>query len=178
MMSFWSDGGTGAPLEILARVTTPTKDPACHKNRRSELMTHKALFAADRMIKLSSSLHGGGLIMNEFCPGQRVLCIDGKFHPMVWEYVDDVPIEGEVYTVDWIRRNGRDHVTGKIGPALALKELSGTLPGIKSVVCWCVWRFAPLDVAETNSAARKKKSGGRRYPSRRSPRRNAEPVLV
>ncbi len=44
-----------------------------------------------------------------------------------------MPIEGEVYTVDWIRKNGRDNVTGKIGPALALKEVPGTLPGIKSV---------------------------------------------
>lgn len=89
-----------------------------------------------------------------------------------------MPLEGEVYTVDWIRKNGRDNVTGQIGPALALKEVPGTLPGIKSVVCWCAWRFAPLDVAETNSVAKKKKSVAKkkRAPQRR--RRELKPALV
>lgn len=116
--------------------------------------------------------------MSEFCPGQRVLCIDGKFHPSVWEYVNEVPIEGEVYTVDWIRKNGRDNVTGQIGPALALKEVPGTLPGIKSVVCWCVWRFAPLDVAEANSVAKKKKSVAKKKRAPQPRRKKAEPALV
>jgi hypothetical protein len=84
--------------------------------------------------------------MSSFFPGQRVLCIDGKFPPSVWDWVNEVPLEGEVYTVAWIRARGHDKVTGKIGPALALKEVSGTLPGVKSVVCWCIWRFAPLDL--------------------------------
>ena len=116
--------------------------------------------------------------MGEFHPGQRVLCIDGKFHPSVWEYVNEVPIEGEVYTVDWIRMNGRDNVTGKIGPALALKEVPGTLPGIKCVVCWCQWRFAPLDVAGTNSVARKKKPAAKKKRAPQPRRKKAEPALV
>ncbi len=96
--------------------------------------------------------------MSEFCPGQRVLCIDGKFHPSVWEYVNEVPLEGEVYTVRSIRLGGCDNVTGQPGPAIALDEISGRLPGSKNEVCWIVRRFAPLDVAETKSIAKKKKS--------------------
>ena len=116
--------------------------------------------------------------MSEFCPGQRVLCIDGKFHPSVWEYVNEVPMEGEVYTIDWIRPNGRDNVTGKIGPALALKEVPGTLPGIKCVVCWCAWRFAPLDVADTNSAVKKKRSVVKKKRAAQPCRKKTEPALV
>ena len=37
-------------------------------------------------------------------------------------------------------------------------EISGRLPGSKNEVCWIVRRFAPLDVAETKSIAKKKKS--------------------
>jgi hypothetical protein len=87
-------------------------------------------------------------------------------------------LEGEVYTVAWIRARGHDTVTGKIGPALALKEVSGTLPGVKSVVCWCIWRFAPLDVAETNSVAKKKKSVAKKKRAPQPRRKQAEPALV
>jgi hypothetical protein len=113
--------------------------------------------------------------MSGFFPGQRVLCIDGKFHPSVWDWVNEVPLEGEVYTVAWIRERGRDNVTGKIGPALALGEISGCLPGVKSVVCWCTWRFVPLDVHDTATAARKKKGRTSRRKAAASPRR-LEPV--
>ena len=113
--------------------------------------------------------------MSEFCPGQRVLCIDGKFHPSVWDWVNEVPLEGEVYTVAWIRARGHDKVTGKIGPALALKEVSGTLPGVKSVVCWCIWRFAPLDIQQTATVTREKKARPTRKKAVAKPRR-LEPV--
>ena len=113
--------------------------------------------------------------MSEFYPGQRVLCIDGKFHPSVWDWVNEVPLEGEVYTVAWIRARGEDKVTGKIGPALALKEVSGTLPGVKGVVCWCIWRFAPLDIQQTATVIREKKARPTRKKAVAKPRR-LEPV--
>jgi hypothetical protein len=94
--------------------------------------------------------------MSEFYPGQRVLCIDGKFHPTVWDWVNEVPIEGEIYTVERVRAKGRDNVTGKFGPSLALKEISGRLPGCKSEVCWVVRRFTPVDVEDSASADREK----------------------
>lgn len=94
--------------------------------------------------------------MNEFYPGQRVLCIDGKFHPSVWEFVNEVPIEGEVYTIRFIR-NGPETITGIYGPALALEEISGRLPGCKTEVCWIVRRFVPVDIQDDSKATRKKK---------------------
>lgn len=94
--------------------------------------------------------------MTSFIPGQRVVCIDGRFHPSVWEYVDAVPLEGEIYTVTKIRHGGRDNVTGKIGPAVALKEICGSLPGCQGEVCWLVRRFAPLDLRQTTTAENKK----------------------
>ena len=113
--------------------------------------------------------------MSEFFPGQRVVCIDGKFHPSVWEYVNEVPIEGEIYTVAWVRRAGRNNVTGKIGPALALKEVCGSLPGIASEVCWIVERFAPLDIKKSATASRKKKARVNKKKSA-TPRRRLEPL--
>jgi hypothetical protein len=93
--------------------------------------------------------------MNEFYQGQRVLCIDGKFHPSVWEHVDQVPIEGEVYTIRFIR-NGPETITGIYGPALALEEIPGRLPTSKNEVCWIARRFVPLDTQQIATAARKK----------------------
>jgi hypothetical protein len=113
--------------------------------------------------------------MNGFFPGQRVLCIDGKFHPSVWDWVNEVPLEGEVYTVAWIREGGRNKVTGKIGPALALEEVCGSLPGVRSEVCWIVERFAPLDIKETSTASRKKKGRLKKKKTATKPRR-LEPV--
>ena len=111
--------------------------------------------------------------MSGFFPGQRVLCIDGKFHPSVWEYVNAVPLEGEVYTVERIRPRARDNVTGHIGPGLILREIPGTLPGAEKVISWCIWRFAPLDIQESATASLEKKGRPRRRkalaPRRREP---------
>ena len=113
--------------------------------------------------------------MSNFFPGQRVICIDGKFHPLAWEYVNEVPIEGEIYTVAWIRAEGRDAVTGQLGPALALKEVSGSIPGSTVEVCWCFHRFAPVDLQDSTSATRKKKSRPKRKAAP-APRRKLEPT--
>lgn len=122
--------------------------------------------------------------MNDFYPGQRVLCIDGKFHASVWEYVNEVPIEGEIYTVRRVRLGGFDNVTGQPGPAIALEEVSGSLPGCKNEVCWIVRRFAPLDVQDLATTTRKKrkltKKGAKTAPKHapQPGRKKAEPALV
>ena len=113
--------------------------------------------------------------MSEFYPGQRVLCIDGTFHPSVWEYVNEVPIEGEVYTVRSIRLGGYDNVTGQPGPAIALEEVSGSLPGCKGEVCWIVRRFVPVDIQQTATVTREKKARPTRKKAVAKPRR-LEPV--
>lgn len=113
---------------------------------------------------------------HHFQPGQRVLCIDGSFHSSVWEYVDEVPLEGEIYTVSKIRLGGRDNVTGKIGPAIGLQEISGTLPGCQGEVCWLTRRFVPLDLQQTNTAANTR---SRRNPKKRkisAPCRQLQPT--
>jgi len=46
---------------------------------------------------------------------------------------------------------------------------------VKSVVCWCTWRFVPLDVHDTATAARKKKGRPSRRKAAANPRR-LEPV--
>lgn len=113
--------------------------------------------------------------MNNFHPGQRVVCIDGRFHPSVWEYVDEVPREGEIYTVTKIRHGGRDNVTGKIGPAVALKEICGSLPGCEGEVCWLVRRFAPLDLRQTDSAEINQRRQTKKKIKTRAPRRQLQP---
>jgi hypothetical protein len=113
--------------------------------------------------------------MSDFYPGQRVLCIDGKLAADVWEWTNQVPLEGEVYTVAWIREGGRNNVTGRIGPALALKEVCGSLPGVRGEVCWIVERFAPLDIKETSAASRKKKERLKKKKTA-APQRRPEPV--
>lgn len=121
--------------------------------------------------------------MSEFYPGQRVLCIDGKFHPSVWEFVNEVPIEGEVYTIRFIR-NGPESITGIYGPALALEEIPGRLPGCKNEVCWIVRRFVPLDVQDLAAATRKKQKLTKKEAKiapKHAPqpcRKKAEPALV
>lgn len=88
-----------------------------------------------------------------------------------------MPIEGQVYTIRFIR-NGPETITGIYGPALALEEISGRLPGCKTEVCWIVRRFVPLDIEETASAAKKKKSVAKKKRASRPKRKKIEPALV
>jgi hypothetical protein len=113
--------------------------------------------------------------MSTFLPGQRVLCIDGRFHPSVWEYVNAVPLEGEIYTVERIRPRARDNVTGQFGPGLMLKEIPGSLPGSSKVISWCIWRFAPLDIRQTETVTQKKGTCPTKKKAATKPRR-LEPV--
>jgi hypothetical protein len=113
--------------------------------------------------------------MSDFYPGQRVLCIDGNFHSSVWEYVNAVPLEGEIYTVERIRPRARDNVTGQLGPGLILKEIPGSLPDSSKVISWCIWRFAPLDVHVAATATRKKQGRPTKKKTATKPRR-LEPV--
>lgn len=115
--------------------------------------------------------------MSGFSSGQRVLCVDGKFHPSVWEYVNEVPLEGETYTVRFVQK-GHENVTGKFGPALALEEISGRLPGSESEVCWMAWRFAPLDFDRSASAAAKKKTAAKRKNTHLPRRKRPEPAVA
>jgi hypothetical protein len=42
---------------------------------------------------------------------------------------------------------------------------------VKSVVCWCIWRFLPLDVHDTATATRKKQGRPTKKKTATKPRR-------
>ena len=114
--------------------------------------------------------------MSDFCAGQRVLCIDGKFHPLVWEFVNEVPLDGQIYTIREIRFHTRNQITGEIGPGLALMEISGRLPGSSKEVSWDIARFKPLEEHDTATVG--KRSRGRRNGNIRIRQRQLRPVTA
>lgn len=114
--------------------------------------------------------------MSDFCAGQRVLCIDGKFHPLVWEFVNEVPLDGQIYTVRTIRFHTRHQITGAPGPGLALMEIPGRLPGSGKEVSWDIARFKPLEEYDTATVG--KPSRGRRNADVRTYPRQLRPVTA
>ena len=114
--------------------------------------------------------------MSTFCPGQRVLCIDGKFHPLVWDFVNEVPLDGQIYTVRAIRFHTRHQITGVPGPGLALMEIPGRLPGSGKEVSWDIARFKPLEEHDTVTVG--KRPRGRRNGNIRTRPRRLRPVTA
>jgi hypothetical protein len=96
--------------------------------------------------------------MSSFFPGQRVLCIDGKFASDVWEWTNQVPLEGEVYTVSAVVHCPH-RLTGQHGGGLRLVEIDTTMAGSRNTprLNWDVARFVPLDIKESTSASTKMK---------------------
>ncbi|MFM8886529.1 MAG: hypothetical protein ACKOKC_08965 [Chthoniobacterales bacterium] len=96
--------------------------------------------------------------MKKFYPGQRVVCIDARFAPDVWEWTNRVPVEGEVYTVSAVV-DCPHRVSGKYGGGLRLVEVDTAMPGSTTAprLNWDVSRFIPLGAAETKSVAKKKR---------------------
>ena len=88
-----------------------------------------------------------------FGVGTRVLCIDGKFDPFVWEFVDEVPVEGGIYTISGIcfEANGRE--VGNVAPGFFFEEIPEGLPGFESRVCWEAQRFDPI--ADTDATKKR-----------------------
>jgi hypothetical protein len=114
--------------------------------------------------------------MSDFYPGQRVLCIDGKFAADVWEWTNQVPLEGEVYTVSEVVHCPH-RLTGQHGGGLRLVEIDTAMRGSRNTprLNWDVARFVPLDIKQTSTASRKKK-GRLKKKKASAPRRHPEPV--
>ena len=112
-----------------------------------------------------------------FGVGTRVICIDGKFDPFVWEFVDEVPVKGGIYTVSGICFEANGWEPGHIAPGFFLEEIPEGLPGFESRVCWEAQRFDPIVETDTT-----KKRGARVSRSRRtksfSIRTNRQPVVA
>ena len=86
-----------------------------------------------------------------------------------------MPIEEQVYQVRFIR-SGPEKITGKMGPALALEEISGRLSGCANEVCWIVRRFVPVDLQATATTTWEKRTRAKRKV-RAAPRRTPQPAL-
>ena len=66
--------------------------------------------------------------MSAIYPGQRVICINGKFAPDVWEWAAAIPREGEIYTIQRIY-NGMNRITNRREPGVDLVEVDTFLAG-------------------------------------------------
>jgi hypothetical protein len=75
--------------------------------------------------------------------GTRVLCIDGKFDPFVVEFVDEVPVEGGIYTISGMCFEANGWETGNVAPGFFLEEIPDGLPGCEGRLCWEALRFEP-----------------------------------
>jgi hypothetical protein len=109
--------------------------------------------------------------MSELNPGQRVICIDGKFAPDVWEWAAAIPREGEIYTIQRIY-NGKNRITDRREPGVDLVEVDTFLPGsLKARLGWYAGRFAPLDLEEVSTKKRKKRTSQKKPTQALPPRR-------
>ena len=99
-----------------------------------------------------------------FGVGTRVVCIDGKFDPFVWEFVDEVPVEGGIYTVSGICFEANGWETGNVAPGFFFEEIPEGLPGLEGRICWEAQRFDPIDDA---ADARKRTSEHHRSQRKR-----------
>jgi hypothetical protein len=82
--------------------------------------------------------------------GQKIICVDGLFPGVVWEWCSAVPISGDVYTIRAMKFSP-NHVTGICCLAFYLEEISNPIPphwerGFKHI------RFRPLSATESTAA--------------------------
>jgi len=109
--------------------------------------------------------------------GTRVLCIDGKFDPFVWEFVDEVPVEGGIYTVSGICFEANGWETGNVAPGFFFEEIPEGLPGLEGRICWEAQRFDPIPDADETRKHKAKHSRARRNKPLRV-RNNRQPVVA
>jgi len=80
-----------------------------------------------------------------FFPGEKVICINDRFHRSIVEWADHVPQRGHVYTVKSCAV-APGALTNEIGPGLLLEEL----PNPGNQVCFSEWRFRLLEDSESD----------------------------
>jgi len=78
-----------------------------------------------------------------FVCGQKILCIDGSFHPSIVEFADQVPREGAVYTVRALS-SATNIITRKAELCVHLFEINTPLNAAGKEVYFSTWRFIPL----------------------------------
>ena len=75
--------------------------------------------------------------------GDRVRCLDANFESWVWEYVDEVPVEGGIYTIREICFEASECCAGGVAPGFFFEEIPDGLPGCEGRLCWEALRFEP-----------------------------------
>lgn len=89
-----------------------------------------------------------------FRKGQRVVCEDAAFPVEVWEWFDEVPKKGHVYTVSKVMKRPGP-VSSEVTAALQLAEIPN-LGG--SEAGFLAWRFRPFYApVAVNSLGREKR---------------------
>ena len=78
-----------------------------------------------------------------FRVGQKVICINDWFHPVIVEWGDEYPRLNHVYTVKSVSF-GWHGVTGIYGPSVLVNELNN--PGDQ--LHFCAYHFRPLTVED------------------------------
>jgi len=74
-----------------------------------------------------------------FYPGQKVICINDRFHRSIHDWGDQFPVSGHVYTVRNVV-NCREALTNLVGPGLLLEELKNPDDRLR----FSDWRFRAL----------------------------------
>ena len=109
--------------------------------------------------------------------GDRVRCIDANFERWVWEYVDEVPVEGGIYTISGMCFEANGWETGNVAPGFFFEEIPEGLPGFESRLCWEAQRFDPIVDADEATKRTAKRPRSRRKKSLRI-RTNRQPVVA
>ncbi len=97
--------------------------------------------------------------------GDRVRCIDANFERWVWEYVDEVPVEGGIYTISGMCFEANGWETGNVAPGFFFEEIPEGLLGFESRVCWEAQRFDPIVDADEATKRTAKRPRSRRKKS-------------
>jgi len=84
----------------------------------------------------------------EFEVGQRVVCIDGRFHHSVYEWGDHVPVIGMCYTVRGLVPNGCP-LDNSRSLGLHLVEIVNPPTSNGGELNFSARRFAPLELEES-----------------------------
>ena len=100
-----------------------------------------------------------------FYIGQRIVCIDDKFHPSVFDWGDYLPILGHCYTIRKLVPNGWYPIDNSRGLGLRLTEIVNPPTPNGREICFSEWRFAPLELEESEEGQAEEElvMAGRRY---------------
>jgi len=90
--------------------------------------------------------------------GQWVECINDKFPEQVWEWMTEIPVAGNIYTVAQVG-NAADGITGRIGPGYKLEEFRNCGVAGGAPIYFSAYRFRLVEGEHENVAKAKQLVG-------------------